>query len=634
MRHTAILLLYTVVAVCLFSLSAKAQEPRREETTELLLRHIDDDEERERVAEVLQTLLDHPLDLNKASSEELSTIPFFDAFFVRNLLLERSRRGGFRSVYDLKQISGAPILYLPLLEPFLTVSPMDEGQRPIPRRGRLHIGTGTDLSKGIKFTDRLAPMIHFESLSERSWSAYLVAERDRGEPAQPLHRGLFDHLSFTLTKAWTGHTDNALDHSLLIGDFRVNTGQGLVMGMSRSYFSHLESRMGTPSFVRSPLRPHHSAREYGFLRGVAGRLSMSETLSLNLFCGYEALDAHVEGRQVLTLYRTGMHRTPSEQKHRNTARREVVGSYLSLDREAFHLGLLGVAHRYRGEEGTLIRHNPSGRQEPALTTALDWRVQAGDLLLWGESSLPIRQALATTAGFSLYDDYWGRWTLAGRYLGKDYATPYASPESRYSNARNEKALSATWHGEVGRGLLGTLYAEYYRSLVPDPRRRSEQGRLFSARLDYRHRDFMAIVRWRSHLTDEDQRHSLRMTLDRTMSSGWTIRFGGQLSFRHLSALSKAVSLRLRYAQEKLQCEGGLHLFDTRDLPLRADAAYMPYSYYIPMLRGAGLRLITKVRLSLSPRTLLHLRYTPTLYFHRPTTPLSPLLDLALSHRLH
>ncbi|WP_148296738.1 hypothetical protein [Porphyromonas cangingivalis] len=75
--------------------------------------------------------------------------------------------------------------------------------------------------------------------------------------------------------------------------------------------------------------------------------------------------------------------------------------------------------------------------------------------------------------------------------------PYASPESRYSNARNEKALSATWHGEVGRGLLGTLYAEYYRSLVPDPRRRSEQGRLFSARLDYRHRDFMATIRWRS-----------------------------------------------------------------------------------------------------------------------------------------
>ena len=179
-----------------------------------------------------------------------------------------------------------------------------------------------------------------------------------------------------------------------------------------------------------------------------------------------------------------------------------------------------------------------------------------------------------------------------------------------------------------------LYAEYYRSLVSDPRRRSEQGRLFSARLDYRHRDFMAIVRWRSHLTDEDQRHSLRMTLDRTMSSGWTIRFGGQLSFRHLSALSKAVSLRLRYAQEKLRCEGGLHLFDTRDLPLRADAAYMPYNYYIPMLRGAGLRLITKMRLSLSPRTLLHLRYTPTLYFRRPTTPLSPLLDLALSHRLH
>lgn len=633
MRHTAILLLYTMVAVCLFSLSAKAQEPRREENTELLLRYVDDDEERERLAEVLQTLLDHPLDLNRASSEDLSAIPFFDAFFIRNLLLERSRRGGFRSVYDLKQVNGAPMLYLPLLEPFLSVSPMEEVRQSPSRRSRLHLGTSVDLSRGIKFTDRLAPMIRFESLSERNWSAYLVAERDRGEPVRPLHHGLFDHLSFTLTKTWAGSTDSTLDHTLLVGDFRVDTGQGLAMGMSRSYFSHLESRMGTPSFVRSPLRPHRSAREYGFLRGIAGRLAMSEVLSLNLFCGYEALDTRVEGGQVLTIYRTGMHRTPTEQKYRHTSRREVMGGYLSFDREALHLGLLGMGHRYQGDEGALIRHNPPGRQEPALTTTIDWRIQAGDLLILGESSLPIRQALATTAGLSLYDDYWGRWTLAGRYLGRDYATPYASPESRYANARNETALSATWHGEVGRSLLGTVYAEYYRSLEPDPRRRSEQGKLFSARLDYRHRDIMATIRWRSNLTDEEQRHSLRMTLDRSVSPEWTLKLGGQLSFRQLSSLSGAVSLRLHYTREMLRCEGGLHLFDTRDLPLRADISYMPYSYYTPMLRGAGLRLITKVRLSLNPRTLLHLRYTPTLYFRHPATPLSPLLDFALSHRL-
>ena len=600
---------------------------------ELLLRHIDDEEERERVAEVLQTLLDHPLDLNKATSEELSSVPFFDAFFVRSLLLERSRRGGFRSVYDLKQINGAPILYLPLLEPLLTVSPMEAAARPSPRRSRLHLGVSMDVSKGVSLTDRLAPMIHFESLSERSWSAYLVAERDRGEPARPLHHGLFDHLSFTLTKAWAGRTDSKLDHSVLFGDFRVNTGQGLVMGMSRSYFSRLENRMGTPFFTQSPLRPHRSAREYDYLRGVAGRLSMTQALSLNLFCGYEPLDARIEGRQVITLYHTGIHRKAAELKHRHSARREVVGGYLSFDREVLHLGLLTVAHRYKGQEGTLVRHTPSGHQEPTLTTALDWKIQVGDLLLWGESSLPVHQAPATTAGLSLYDDYWGLWTLAGRYLGKDYATPYASPESRYANTHNEAALSATWHGEVARDMRGTLYAEYYRSPVPDPRRRSRRGTLFSARLDYQHKDIMATIRWRSTITDETRRHSLRVTLDRNISPEWGLKLGGQLSSSHPSAISKAVSVRLRYTKEKLQCEGGIHLFDTRELPLRADVAYMPYSYYTPMLRGTGLRLTTKVRLPLTPRILLHLRYTPTLYFRHPTTPISPLLDLSLSHRL-
>lgn len=625
MRHKAILLFGTVVALCLLCLHARGQEVSAEEALELILRHIDDSEERQQASELLQSLSDNPLDLNTASSEALLSLPFCDKFFVHNLLLERSQKGGFKSVYDLKHISGAPTVYLPLLAPFLKVSPTYEDYRT-PRRQRLHVGVGTDISGGMGFYDRLAPMVHFESLSDRGWSAYLVTERDRGEPAQALHRGVFDHLSFTLSRALRTGT-------IILGDFRVSTGQGLVMGMSRSYFSNLERQMGMPSFGRSTVRPHRSTREYGYLRGISGKITPNDLLTLHLFTGYEALDARIEKGQILTLYRTGMHRTPSELSYRHTARREAIGGYLSLDDKVFHLGLLGVAHRYTGKDGALTRHTPTGQKEPPFTSSIDWQIHLGDLLFWGEGVIPLHRSPAAVAGLSLYDDYLGRWTLSGRYLGESHTAPYASPESRFANARNESALSASWHGEVGRGLTGTLYAEYYRSLTPDPHRGANEGKLFSARLDHQGRGTRSSLWWRSTLTDKGQRHSLRMTTDLSINKSWVLKAGGQVSFRALSDLSKAVYIRLRYALEKVECEGGLHLFDTGEVPLRADASYMPHCYYTPMLRGAGLRWISKVRLSLGSRTLLHLRYTPTLYFRRPSTPLAPLLDIALSHKL-
>ncbi|MDO4771321.1 helix-hairpin-helix domain-containing protein [Porphyromonas sp.] len=617
----------------ILSIQAYAQEyiPTQDEALEHILGYISDDEERERVGELLQSLREQPLDLNRATGDQLVLLPFFDDFFVRNLLLYRSQNGGFRSIYDLKNVNGAPVVYLPLIEPYITVSVVNP-DKVIPRRQRFYLGTETDLSRDVPFGDRWGTALYFQSHADTGWSADILADHDRAEPLRPLHKGIADHFSFSLTRQW-GDSHTPSRPQLILGDFRINTGQGLVMGMSRSYFSSMESRQGVALLGRSVVRPHRSFREDGYLRGVAGSIPLSGMVGLSGFAGFEPLDAHVEGARIRTLYRTGIHRTSREQMYRHSARREVAGAYLSLDGETAGIGLLGVAHRYKGNAGELIYNPlPSGGVS-ALNSSLDWRFDLGDVMFWGESTIPLRQPLAIMAGASWYNDYWGRLTLTARRLAPEHSAPYAMPESRFSNGRNEKGINAMWHGEIARNTVGTVFCEYYEALTPDPRRRASRGSILSAHIDHRSYTHSLSVRWRGRWTDVGTKHTVRAVFDRAVSKGFLFRAAAHVAMSPKEALSKSFSIRLRYETDKLKCEGVLQAFDIKSHPLRAEAAYMPHKYYVPMLRGSGIRVILKSQISVSSRTTLSFRYSPTLYFRRPETTPAPLLDFSLVARL-
>lgn len=627
-----IVLLGAMVALWFSTRPVCAQTTLGETSIEEILRLLDDDDERERIAETLQALWISPLDLNRATTEDLLSIPFFDAFFVRQLLLERSRRGGFASVYDLKGVSGAPLSYLPLLEPFLTVSP----RMPLPsNEGRavsmLGLLVGVDVSKSSSWRSRSGQGLVYERKASKGWSAYIAAEHDRGEPLLPLRSGLMDHWSWTLTKTWEKNQETK--GSILIGDYRVDIGLGLLMGMSRSYFSNLESLGGTPALGKRVLRPHRSWREYGFLRGVAAEIPIGEGRKIYLFGGYESIDARIAQGKIQTIYRTGLHTSDTELRYRHTARRETLGGYLSVgDDSPIHLGLGAMGYRYRGETGTLRKCLPNGLKEPSVAVSMDYRIEWRKVLLWGEGLLPIRQPLSMIGGISFFDDVIGRCTLSARYLGKDYVSPYGAPESRYSAARNEKAVSLSWYGEMARGVSGGVYGEYFQSLEPETRRRTVGGKVFSVRLDYRDMGIHLGLKWRGVFVDDTQRHTLKLTLDRRWAEHWRLKIGGQIAYQASAGVSKTGYLRLGYESQMYQCEGGLQWFDTSSLPIRADVAYMPYHYYVPMLRGAGVRLTSKLKISMGKHTVLQLRYSPTFYIHKPSTPLVPLLDLALTFR--
>ena len=79
-------------------------------------------------------------------------------------------------------------------------------------------------------------------------------------------------------------------------------------------------------------------------------------------------------------------------------------------------------------------------------------------------------------------------------------------------------------------------------------------------------------------------------------------------------------------------EAGLHYFSATTGVIRADQPYLPWRYYVPFLRGKGLRTTLQTHYHLG-NLHCYLRAAFTHYQVDPTTPLPSLLEVAFTYRL-
>lgn len=557
-----------------------------QEAVELLLAELEDEFEAEWLGSLLAERLVQPLNINSASEEELLELPYFDTFFVRNLLLERSRRGGrFRSIYELKEIQGAPLQQLPLLEPFIIAGASEE-QQPEPvltqelfggLEGQLPIRR--DQYRGIGWGARYSGHIG----SRHTWS--VVAERDRGEPRT------VDYLSVS-------YRYQGAQWSIIAGDYRVSAGLGIHLGQSLSYFSKMELSGQAPSVGQRVLRQHSSFREYGFLRGIGAGIDLG-ALDVVLFGGAEPVDARVEGNRVITLSPGGMHRTTSEVARRHTTQRTTAGAVISYRIKDIEVGGTAMIQRYLSPSFGEMEAPAKHRQ--LKSASLFFQYQKRRWQIAGESLLAKRDEISSLATLSYHNDRLGRFSLSGYYTGAHYYTAYGF-------SRGKRGIEASWSGELARRWSGMLYFS-----------RSDKGWTATARAEYRHRKhaFQGRIRYANQHTTA--RFACQYHPDRQLT--WQ-------SGLNLSQTAWGLFVRGQWQFDQgLRAEGGLQYFSTDGGVIRADQPYMPWRYYTPMLRGKGVRTTAQLRYTVQT-VQINLRTAHTFYQELPSTPLPTLFELS------
>ncbi|AHM58308.1 hypothetical protein D770_00150 [Flammeovirgaceae bacterium 311] len=345
------------ISISIFGLSVAAQEPPRpaidiEAFAERIFPLQDEDLPYEELYETLLLFYTQPLDLNRASREELQSLYLISHTQIESLLQHKDRSGPLLSLYELQAVPGVDVVTIQQLLPFVRVQ--DRGlhadNRPLLERA-FTSGTRFALLRWERITEQQAGFIPgADSLASpfagspdkmyfrlrmskaRSFSLGLTAEKDAGEQLQLRPRDKRYGADFYSFHAmfW----DWGPFKRIVVGDYQVQYGQGLVLGAG-FYLGKGSETITTVARPSIGIRPYTSVVESGFFRGAAATIGSKKT-ELTLFAGRTPRDATLrnstdslataEDRFFSAFQATGLHRTSTEMYNRHTVKETNIGS--------------------------------------------------------------------------------------------------------------------------------------------------------------------------------------------------------------------------------------------------------------------------------------------------------------------
>lgn len=303
----------------------------------------------------------------------------------------------------------------------------------------------------------------------------LTLQNDTGEPfgRRGTHTYPFDYNSFYF---YIKPQNKEL--TLIAGDYRVRSGSGLLLG--NSTWGGRTALLSNNPNLQMRISPHCSANEYNFFRGVAFQYNLQELhrrkgqrikTQITAFVSARRLDATVNNGTVSSLQSDGLHRTIKELEDRNRQGCLVGGTQVSMQTDSWQIGLTSLWTQF----SIPIQPIPQKynkyylRGRNAFGISATYKYKWRKFIAQGETAMDKHAALATTNTF--------RWkptnslivTLHGRILSPQFTSPWARVITQSSRTQNEQAALLGFRWIISKKCLAEAYAEYYRMPLPSYR---------------------------------------------------------------------------------------------------------------------------------------------------------------------
>jgi hypothetical protein len=578
--------------------------------------------------EYLESLRDRPLNLNRATREDLRALHLLNDLQVERFLEYRDRFGPFLSEYELQAVPSWELSDIRRVLQFSSIKTGLETRNTNIFKG-LYRGDNEVLLRWSLF----APPNYVDSLAEGPPNVRAVryrhafdnrlrfgftAESDAGEALfrKSNPRGFDFYSAHLFVQNWNKNV-----RAVALGDYSARFGQGLLLQTGFSPGKSAETVAVTRGGRK--LNAYAAFGEAFFFRGAATTLAFGKRVEVTALYSDRRRDGNLnpdtidffDERLIVfsSLQTSGYHRTATEIEDEKALREQIGGISATYKAKNGQITANGLHIEY--SKPWLRAQQPynqfafRGKRITGLSLDYDYRWR--NLFVFGETARSDNGAIASLNGLLFSPDRHVTLTAVHRSLAKDYQSIYAAPFAEVAGASNERGLYLGADVRWVRRWQLNFYADVWRHPwlrfgVDAP----SQGREFLARVLWtKSRSFSAYLLWQSEIKERNsgleqvpglvnnRRDRLRLHAIYRASKAvefrsrveWTTFQAGQ--FQHskgfvayqeavIKPLGSAFSTALRYA-----------IFDTDDFDSRVYAFENDLfaAISIPALAGRGSR---------------------------------------------
>ena len=403
--------------------------------------------------ERLESLRNHPLNLNTATFKKLLTFPLLSPVQARMIILDRSQNGPFQSVANFRRRLNIDEDLWGRLSPYITISiKKPKKQNFIQLRWRHQ--TRLPKSSGYQTGKYLGSAWKGYQRVVLSMSHYLrgglLIEKDPGEIRWNDH-----YVGYIETNHIPGLS------KLLVGNFRIEVGQGLVL-----WGPYGLSKGANPL---SPAKKHSRgiigytyADENNYLTGTAVETKIRNIRMLFL-ASRTPLDATLNSDgTVKSLPASGFHRTASEIDKKDRLHETVYGGRLTSSWSWGTIGVTGWWNRYSKRinklDHTRYRFDFQGNHNSVI--GLDCDLYSGRFNFSGEIVRSKSKGWALIAN-SIADLGKTSFVISFRRFDPDFQNPH-SHSFGSSQVNNEEGFYLGFTGKITPSTRVSIYYDLFR----------------------------------------------------------------------------------------------------------------------------------------------------------------------------
>jgi len=506
-----------------FPLRAQTEDPAAGELLENFFRDNEQatESDAQQFLENLENYRSNPLDLNRASRDDLLGLHLLNELQVESFLQYREKLGPFLNVYELQAVPDWSLADIRRILSFSRVSTgadmrnvkiikgFYQGENELLWRwGRPWPRNYPDNAEG---GPRNVAIRYRHSFDNRLRFGF-TAEKDPGEAFfSKSNRHGFDFYSAHLFVQNPCRGVKAV----ALGDYSARFGQGLLLQTGFSPGKSAE----TVAVARGgrKIGPYGAFGETFFFRGAAATVSPARNIEITALYSDRRRDGNVvmpdstdmEFAEIMfsALQTSGYHRTPSEIADEKSLREQVAGVSAGYLWKNGHITANGLYLHYDKP------WNPAPasyrlfvfRGQNLSGASVDYAWRRRNWLFFGETARSDNGAVAALNGLLFAPDRHVTLTALHRSFPKDYQSVYSLPFSETSVAANEQGLYLGADIRYIRRWQINVYADVWRHPwlrfgVSAP----SQGREFLARaLWTKNRVFAAYVLYQSETKERD-----------------------------------------------------------------------------------------------------------------------------------